>query len=157
MHLLLLLLLLLLLSAAEVYQSSVEGTEENYQLRTTMSYLTTKLRQHDSNDQISTGTIAGLPAVCLKDTISEKDYTTYIYLEDGELKELFAASDLQADPMMGTSLTSMDSFDEGDRRRSVSDLAHRRLRTLRRPVFSRRRAGVNCAEHRHTDVNRADL
>lgn len=106
-----LLMLLLLLSSAEVYQASVAGTEENYQLRTTMSYLTTKLRQHDARDRVSLGKLGDCPAICLKDTISDRDYTTYIYLDGQELKELFAASELSADPLMGTTLTSLKAFD----------------------------------------------
>ena len=106
-----LLMLMLLLSSAEVYQASVAGTEENYQLRTTMSYLTTKLRQHDADGNVTLGTVGAYPAICLKDTISDRDYTTYIYLEGQDLKELFAASDLPADPLMGTTLTSMEVFD----------------------------------------------
>ena len=106
-----LLLLLLLLFSANVYRTSVSGLEENYQLRTTLSYLTTKLRQYDASDAIHLSTVEDCTALCLTETIDEREYCTYIYLDDQKLKELFTAAGVEPKRMMGTTLSSIDTFE----------------------------------------------
>lgn len=107
----LLLLLLLLMFCAQVYHTQVSAAEENNQLRTTMAYLNTKLRQHNEEKRIWIGKIGDLPAFCLSDTIDEKDFTTYIYLDGRDLKELFTASGNLPDPALGSTLVSLKHFD----------------------------------------------
>ncbi len=103
-------LLLMLLSSARAYQNAVRGTEENYNLRTAMSYLTVKIRQHDNGKDISLSDFQGTEAICLEDEIQGRKLTTYIYLYDGQLKELFTPASSTASLSMGTDIASLDSF-----------------------------------------------
>lgn len=103
-------LLLLLLFSAQTYRASVRGLEENNNLRTAAAYITTKFRQHDRDGNIFPGDFRGIPALCFRETIQDKEYTTYLYLQDNTLKELFTASGSDADPEMGTPIARLNSF-----------------------------------------------
>lgn len=110
-------LLLMLLFSARAYRSATEGNQRNHNLYTASSYLTVKFRQHDSSDQIflqtpdsQTEPLLSGPVLCMKDTIAQKDYITYIYLSDNCLKELFTASDQLPDFTMGTKIADLQDF-----------------------------------------------
>ena len=69
---------------------------DNYEVRTATSYLTEKIRQHDTGYGISTVTIDEeneIEAIALTEVIDSGTYTTYIYYYDGYLRELFVSSD----------------------------------------------------------------
>ena len=103
-------LLLMLLFAAGAYRNAVQGTEENLNLRTAMSYITAKIRRHDNGHDVFPGKIQDTQALCMTDTINKETYITYIYLYDGELKELFTKDQNNVSLSMGTSVASLDSF-----------------------------------------------
>lgn len=103
-------LLLMILFAAKAYQNAVKGTEENYNLRTAMSYLTVKIRQHDNGRDVFLGELQGTEALCLTDELDGETYTTYIYLYDGQLKELFTLDGSNVSLSMGTDIASLNSF-----------------------------------------------
>lgn len=103
-------LLFLLLFAAETYRSTVKGLDENQNLRTATSYLTTKFRQHDSQGDVSISNFQDMEALCFQDRINDKDYVTYIYLQGTDLKELFTMADSQASADMGTTLAQLAAF-----------------------------------------------
>lgn len=103
-------LMLMLLFSARVYQQTVKQTDSDSELGTAITYLTTKFRQHDQTDGIFSGSLDGTPALCFRDKIKEKDYITYIYLKDGNLMELFTASDSQASSAAGTAIASLSDF-----------------------------------------------
>lgn len=103
-------LLLVLLFGAKAYQTAVKGTDENRHLRTAMSYITTKIRQHDSGENVFVSAFNGNEALCMTNEIDGETFVTYIYLYEGTLKELFTAKGSTASPSMGTSIASLDSF-----------------------------------------------
>jgi hypothetical protein len=104
-------LMLLLLFSIQTHKSAMQGVNENNGLRTSMAYLTTKVRQHDAADQVFLGEIDGLNALCLKDTIQDTDYITYIYLDDGYLCELFTSAKTEPVRALGTSLCELSQFE----------------------------------------------
>ena len=61
----------------------------NYEVRTVTSYLREKVRQNDSDAAISVETINGTKALCLKNTINDIVYNTFIYYYGGSLRELY--------------------------------------------------------------------
>ena len=103
-------LLLLILFSAEAYRVSVKNLEENHNLHTAMTYVTTKIRQHDGQNDIFLSEIEGLPALCLNDEIDEQLYTTYIYLYNSELKELFAIPNASVPIELGTTIAELNNF-----------------------------------------------
>lgn len=104
------LLLLLLLFSAKVYQSSVKALNENQNLHTAMTYVITKIRQHGDSSSIFLEDFDGLDALCLKDEINNQIYTTYIYLLDDELKELYTTPSANVSPKLGTTIAQLQSF-----------------------------------------------
>lgn len=79
-------------------------------LGTISSYITTKFRQHDVQDGIFTDELNDIPALCFRDTINNRDYITYLYLDDGSLKELFTATGSSAQANAGTMIASLSDF-----------------------------------------------
>lgn len=103
-------LLILLLFSAKAYRVSVEDLSENQNLHTAATYIITKFRQHD-NGGVSTGSLGELDALCFREELAGKEYTTYLYLQDNSLKELFTASgNPAAVPEMGTVIASLADF-----------------------------------------------
>ena len=105
-----LMLLLLILFSAQSYRVSVQDLEENQNLHTAMTYVTTKVRQHDGEGDVYLDSIENLPALCLNDEIDGTIYTTYIYLDDSQLRELFTVPGASVSASLGTSIAELSSF-----------------------------------------------
>ena len=78
---------ILVLIGVKQYKSN--AMNYNYEVRTVTSYLREKVRQNDSDAAISVETINGTKALCLKNTINDIVYNTFIYYYDGSLRELY--------------------------------------------------------------------
>ena len=102
--------LIMLLFSAQIYQQSIKKADSETDLGTISSYITTKFRQHDVQDGIFTDELNDIPALCFRDTINNRDYITYLYLDDGSLKELFTASGSSAQANAGTVIASLSDF-----------------------------------------------
>lgn len=106
-------LLLMLLFSAQAYRTAVSGNQTNNNLYTASAYITAKFRQHDDPSLVSVEsvkTLSDTPVLCLKDSVNGKQYITYIYLCEQELRELFTAADNTPSPEMGTSIADLNSF-----------------------------------------------
>lgn len=103
-------LLLMLLFSARIYQQTVKNTNAENTLCTAASYLTTKFRQHDTVNGIFTGKLDNLSALCFRDTLNDQDYITYIYLDQGNLKELFTSDSSSANASAGTTIAQLSDF-----------------------------------------------
>ena len=93
-----------------VYQQSIKKADSETDLGTVSSYIATKFRQHDVQDGIFTDELNDIPALCFRDTINNQDYITYLYLDDGRLKELFTADGSSAQANAGTAIASLSDF-----------------------------------------------
>ena len=103
-------LLLMLLFAARIYQQTTRNTDAENTLGTAVSYITTKFRQHDLKDGIFISSLDGLSALCFRDTLNDQEYITYIYLDQGELKELFTPYGSSASSSTGTTIAKLSDF-----------------------------------------------
>ena len=70
---------ILVLIGVKQYKSTANAMNYNYEVRTVTSYLREKVRQNDSDAAISVETINGTKALCLKNTINDIVYNTFIY------------------------------------------------------------------------------
>ena len=84
------------LLVANVYESTVNMENSNYESRTALSYIAEKIHQEDENGGISIGIFDGHVSLIIKKVYEEKSYFTYIYEEKGELRELFVQDGVQA-------------------------------------------------------------
>ena len=80
---------ILVLIGVKQYKSTANAMNYNYEVRTVASYLREKVRQNDSDAAISVETINGTKALCLKNTINDIVYNTFIYYYGGSLRELY--------------------------------------------------------------------
>ena len=92
--------LMLVTIGAEVYRHTVDDMRHNYETRTSVAYITEKIHQNDTlinnngswEGSVNISTLASEPALVLKQIINGEMYSTYLYLHDGYLKELFMKS-----------------------------------------------------------------
>lgn len=93
--------LMLVMVGSEVYRHTVEDMESNYETRTSVAYVTEKIRQNDtslaegrsdSSKHISISTLSGEQTLMLTQSVNGETYCTYLYLHDGYLKELLTKS-----------------------------------------------------------------
>ncbi len=79
---------LLILIGAKQYQHTADTMDANYESRTISSYLTEKIRQSDSQGQISIVELENLSALALETVENDVTYITYIYYYDNALREI---------------------------------------------------------------------
>ncbi|MEG2038640.1 MAG: DUF4860 domain-containing protein [Oscillospiraceae bacterium] len=102
--------LMVVMIGANVYKSTVEQSNLNFNLNTSLSYVSEKIRQNDLDDSISIGKIEDTQALVLKQDINGTTYQTLIYYSDGYLRELFAAQGTELSCASGQPLIELDGF-----------------------------------------------
>lgn len=100
-------LLLVLLSGAGVYRNLVDRSEENYDRRTALHYLTTRVRQADA---VQIGVLQDCEALILVEQVQEETFLTWIYCWDGWLWELYAVPGGSFSPEDGQRVLEADSL-----------------------------------------------
>ena len=102
--------LAVILLGAKVYQDTASRMESNYTVRTALAYVTEKIRHADESGAISPGELDGLPALILSQEIEGTSYRTYLYFQDGALKELLTEASREVTPEQGTVIVSLAGF-----------------------------------------------
>lgn len=92
---------IVLILAIHSYKDVVSLSDDNYQSRVVLSYLTQKVHQCDSSSTISLEHIEQKDVLVLK---YNQDYTTYIYEDEGNLKELFLSNQVPIDLKSGKTI-----------------------------------------------------
>ncbi len=73
---------------SQVYSATVKTMEDHYSMTTANDYILEKTRQNLAKDQIEVRTIDDIDVLCLHETNDQSLYTTYIYVYQGQLREL---------------------------------------------------------------------
>ena len=102
--------LAVVLIGAHVYKSTAEDMDANYTTRTSLSYMAEKIRQHDVSGSVSMGKIEDRDALILLETIEDKEYATYIYEDEGYIKELFTQKENTPKKSQGESILEVTDF-----------------------------------------------
>ncbi|MBQ6994256.1 MAG: DUF4860 domain-containing protein [Lachnospiraceae bacterium] len=97
---------LLILFGADIYKKTVQQMENNYSSRTSIAYITEKIRQSDIEHAIKIISQDDTQILMLTNIINNVPYATSLYEYDGYLYELFARTDLKlpldaGQPIMG--------------------------------------------------------
>lgn len=95
---------------ASVYQNIVDDMTENYNTRTSFSYIVNKVHQSDKNGYITVGDFNGHESLIILEEIDNITYCTYMYYHEGFLKELFTRKGQDFDPAYGNNIMELDSF-----------------------------------------------
>ena len=85
----------LILFGADIYKKTVSSMDSNYASRTSVAYLTEKIRQSDTYDAISIDCSSGSEKLLMTREIDGQTYATSLYEYDGYLCELFARTDIE--------------------------------------------------------------
>ena len=97
-----------ILLGAKTYKRIDAGETASYNLRTSLQYLSTKVRSAKSPDCVSIVDFDGLSALRIDEEISGKDFCTYIYSDKGWIKEFFASADAIPSPEVGERLIEVN-------------------------------------------------
>ena len=81
--------LIVVFIGADVYRATITRADTSFEINSTLSFVTTKIRQHDSVDAVRLDDVSGTPALVLTQAIGEAYFETWIYHHDGILRELF--------------------------------------------------------------------
>ena len=93
------------------YKATANAMDYNYEIRTVTSYLREKTRQNSSSSSISIENINGTNALCLKSTIKDNVYNTYIYYYDGSLREMYIQDGTSFTLNLGQQIVTISGFD----------------------------------------------
>lgn len=96
---------------AGVYSGIRDTGNNNYDVRTSLSFVATQLRQGDEMDQITTQEYMGKNAIVMKETINGTQYETWLYHYEGNLYQLFMESGIDFTPESGEKIMSIEEFD----------------------------------------------
>lgn len=96
--------LLVLLLSVHIYGDQTDKTLKNFESSTPLSYITEKVRQNDSQGNITIEDLNGVNSLVLHGTSSDVTYSTYLYVYNGWLKELTIRDDTSASPEAGKNI-----------------------------------------------------
>ncbi|MCL1830408.1 MAG: DUF4860 domain-containing protein [Oscillospiraceae bacterium] len=103
--------LMVLLSGGQIYQNVVNDISIQFESRTSVSYITTKLRRCDTNDSVRVEMFGDAEALFLTEVAADgKEYETVIYLHEGDVKEQFTEKGNHFPPSTGTTILSVQSI-----------------------------------------------
>ena len=92
-----------------VYKNIVVNNNENFKQRTSLLYMATKIRQYDQTDAISMKEIDGINVLVLQEPI-HTEYETYVYFQDGAIKELLTEKANPAELSAGLKVVEVKDF-----------------------------------------------
>lgn len=102
--------MLLIAFGANIYQRTVQNYEEHFNINTSIAYISEKIRQSDDSGAIDIIDFGDTQSFRILSTYNDIDYYTYIYLDNGYLKELFAKADNDLGPKAGKKLLPIKRF-----------------------------------------------
>lgn len=103
--------MLLIAFGANIYQKTINNYEEHFNISTSVAYINEKLRQSDDSNAIELIDFGSSDAFRISSSFNDTDYYTYIYMDDGYLKELYAKAENELSPKAGKKLLPINSFD----------------------------------------------
>ena len=95
---------------SQVYSASVDTLEKQYTSLTALDYIEEKVRQNNSVNMIEVKKIDDLDVLCIHEDHDDHHYTTYIYDDDHQLKELFIEDDQSFDKQRGETIMNIDAI-----------------------------------------------
>lgn len=103
--------MLLIAFGANIYQKTVDNMEDHFNIYTSVTYISEKIRQGDSSSSLEVVDFGDGNAFKIASNIEGTDYLTYIYMYDGYLKELYIKADNPLEPKAGQKLLPVSRFD----------------------------------------------
>ena len=102
--------IILIAVGAKVYKNTIQHMETHFTTNTALSYITEKIRQNDRKDAVSVCPFGDGNAFVFTQDFHGESYCTYIYQDEGNIKELFAKADFQPDIHAGQNILPVKKF-----------------------------------------------
>ncbi len=94
-----------------VYQNVVVANNENFELRTSLNFVATKVRQKDTGATLRIEEIKGIPMLIMTYTESNgMKGETLIYFHDGYLREYMRLAGIDFNPDLGMEMIEISDF-----------------------------------------------
>lgn len=103
--------LMVVLIGANVYKKTVSTMDANFSMRTSVTYVSAKIRQNDTYAAVYLDELDGLPALVMEQDVDGQIYETWIYHYDGSLRELFVRKGNAAEAAHGMAIVEIDYFE----------------------------------------------
>ncbi len=102
---------ILAIFGARVYERSVVVAEESFNMRTSIVYVTEKIRQGYEQGAISFSTVGEHEAIVLSSEFNDMVFETWIYYDNGYLCEANVIEHLEVLPGTGQQIMPIDGFE----------------------------------------------
>lgn len=102
---------ILILFGANIYQKIVSQMDSNYGTRTSIAYITEKIRQSDTYNSTYITEKNGQEMLVMTQTIDNIVYATSLYEYDGYLYELFSRADIDLPIDAGQPVIKLNNLD----------------------------------------------
>ena len=102
--------LFIVLFGAKIYKNTVKSSDDRFITRTSYTYITEKIRQNDNSKGIKIDTTGSNSVIILTRTENGKDYETFLYCDEGYLKEYTSAAGNTFNKASGTKIIALDSM-----------------------------------------------
>lgn len=96
---------------ASVYKNIAERNLDSFELRTSLSYVKTKINQYDEMGKISVEERDGLKMIVLSEEVEGEIFDTAVYFNKGKLYEITGAKGMKFKPEDGFEILSVDGFE----------------------------------------------
>lgn len=96
---------------ASVYKNIAERNLNSFELRTSLSYVKTKINQYDEAGRIAVEERDGLKMLILSEEVQGEIFDTAVYFNKGKLYEITGARGMKFKPDDGFAILNVDSFD----------------------------------------------
>lgn len=96
---------------ASVYKNIAERNLNSFELRTSLSYVKTKINQYDEIGKIAIEERDGVKMLILSEDIEGEIFDTAVYFNKGKLYEITGAKGMKFKPDDGFAILSVDSFE----------------------------------------------
>lgn len=110
---------LVLLFSLRSYEGIAKKTEDNFELRTSIMYLSNKIKAFDEEGCIEVGKFGEGTALVLNQEIEGVAYETKIYMYENNITELFTEKGNELDPVVGTPITQANGFEVEESEKGV--------------------------------------
>lgn len=104
-------LIVTIIFGAKVYNSIVENKEESFNKTVALSYITTKVRGcNDEENTVKVEELDGKDALVISEEFDGEKFETWLYIKDGFLCELFTSAETEINPMAGTDIIPLEKL-----------------------------------------------
>jgi hypothetical protein len=102
--------LAVLVLSADLYGQITQAGDDHFTQRTASAYVLEKVRQNDEAGGIALETVDGVPCLALTRTVGSATTVTYIYAQDGVLRQMYTRPGTAFSLSDGTEIAKVEDF-----------------------------------------------